>query len=58
MNDKQWQAMHEYFSGWLDKASVGFVLIGMFQPEHMFGGLIGAAVCGLVGPVLKIWSKK
>ena len=58
MNDDQWQAMYEYFTSLLDKTCVGCLLVGLFQIEHLFGGIVGAVVCGLSGLVLKIWSRK
>ena len=36
MTDKQIDAAVELFANWLDKASVGCLLIGMFQPDHIF----------------------
>lgn len=46
------------FSSWFNMASVGFLMVGAFQQEHTFGGLIGATISALFGLVLKIWSKK
>jgi len=58
MNEKQWLAMYCYCANWMNMASVAFIVVGLFQPEHVFGGLIGATICGLVGLTLKIWSMK
>ena len=54
MNENQRKAAAELFSSWLDKASVGCLLVGMFQTEHMFGGLIGAVMLFLAALVLKV----
>ena len=58
MNEEQWQAMYGYFANWLNMASVALLAVGLFEAEHMFGGLIGATACGLFGLIAKIWSKK
>ncbi len=39
-------------------ANVAFLMVGAFQEDHVFGGLIGASISGLMGLVFKIWSKK
>lgn len=54
MTDKQIKASMNFLAGWLDKASVGCLLVGMFQPDHMFGGLVGSVVCFLSAWVLRI----
>lgn len=51
------EAVH-FFSGWLDKTSVGCLVVGLFQPTHMVGGIIGSVVCFAVAITLKIWSAK
>lgn len=56
MTDKQIWASMDFLAGWLDKASVGCLLVGMFQTDHMFGGFIGSMVCFLHGR-LKFWSQ-
>ena len=43
-----------YFAGWLDKLSVAFYAIGIFQPDHMFGGVIGGTILFLVGIGIKV----
>lgn len=58
MTDKQIDAALELFANWLDKASVGCLLVGMFQPDHMFGGFIGSIICFLCALILKIWRAK
>ncbi len=58
MNDEQWKAMYCYFSNWFNMASVAFLMVGAFQKDHVFGGLIGATISGLMGLVFKLWSKK
>ena len=37
MTDNQIKAAVDFLAGWLDKASVGCLLVGMFQPDHIFG---------------------
>lgn len=58
MNEKQWKAVAELSANWLDKASVGCLLVGMFQPEHMFGGLVGSVICFLIALAIKVRSAK
>lgn len=58
MTDKQIDAAVELFANWLDKASVGCLLVGMFQPDHIFGGFIGSTVCFLCALILKVWRAK
>lgn len=58
MTDKQIDAAIELFANWLDKASVGCLLVGMFQPDHIFGGFIGSAICFLFALSLKVWRAK
>ena len=43
-----------YVSGWLDKVSVGCLIVGMFQQDHGIGGTIAAAVFFLAGLILKV----
>lgn len=56
MTDKQINAGLDFLAGWLDKASVGCLLVGMFQPAHMFGGIIGNVVCFLSSGAPRIWG--
>lgn len=58
MTDNQKKAMVDLFVGWLEKASVGCVLVGLFQSNHIFGGIIGSVVCFLAAMGLKIRSVK
>lgn len=55
MTDKQREVAVDLFAGWLDKASVGCLLVGMFQKDHIFGGIIGSIACFLAALTLKIW---
>ncbi len=57
MDNRKIIAMARYCSAWLNMASVAFVAIGVFQPEHMFGGLFGAVLCFLVGFTINYWSE-
>ena len=58
MTDKQISAGLDFFAGWLDKASVGCLLVGMFQPAHMFGGIVGSVICFLGSASIKIMGAK
>lgn len=58
MTDKQIGAALDFLAGWLDKASVGCLLVGMFQPDHIFGGIIGSVICFISAGALKIWGAK
>lgn len=50
--------MYDYFAYWMNKASVGCMLVGVFQTSHIFGALIGAVACYFIGMLIKIWSRK
>lgn len=58
MTDKQIEAGLDFAIGWLEKLSIGCLLVGMFQPSHMFGGIIGGLICGLFACSLKIWRAR
>lgn len=58
MTEKQKLEAVNFIAGWLDKASVGCLIVGLFQPDHMIGGIIGSAVCFTVAITLKVWSAK
>lgn len=58
MTDKQIRASMNFLAGWLDKASVGCLLVGMFQTNHMFGGFIGSLICFLFAWCLRILEVK
>lgn len=47
-----------YASGWLEKVSVGCLVVGLFQQDHIIGGLIGAAFFFFAGFILKIRGAK
>lgn len=54
MTEKQKLEAALYASGWLEKVSVGCLVVGLFQRDHILGGLIGAACFFLAGFILKI----
>jgi len=58
MTEKQKLEAVNFIAGWLDKASVGCLVVGLFQPAHMIGGIMGSAVCFAVAITLKIRSAK
>lgn len=58
LSESQKQAAVVFLSGWLDKVSVGCLIVGLFQEKHIIGGFIGAGVCFLVGIALKVRSVK
>lgn len=58
MTERQKLEAVNFIAGWLDKASVGCLIVGLFQPAHMIGGIIGSVVCFAVAIMLKIWSVK
>ena len=58
MTEKQIIILLDFLSGWLDKASVGCLLVGMFQPNHIFGGIILGTICFLAALSIKIGSVK
>jgi hypothetical protein len=54
MTEKQKLEAANLLAGWLDKVSVGCLVVGLFQPEHMVGGIIGSVICFIVAPAVKI----
>ena len=58
MTDKQINAGLDFLASWLDKASVGCLLVGLFQPEHMFSGIVGSVIYFLFSGSIRIWSAK
>lgn len=58
MTDKQLTVMTIFFADWIEKASVGCLIVGLFQRDHMFGGIIGSIICLLFALCLKIRSAK
>ena len=58
MTEKQKLEAVNFIAGWLDKASVGCLIVGLFQPDHMIGGIIGSAVCFTVAITLKVLERK
>lgn len=58
LNDNQRAEAVGFIAGWLEKVSVGCLVVGLFQPAHMAGGIVGSAVCFAVALTLKIRSAK
>lgn len=58
MTSKQINAAIDFLAGWLDKASVGCLLIGLFQNNHIFGGIVGCVVCFLTALGLRVGSAR
>ncbi|MBQ7607821.1 MAG: hypothetical protein IJU76_07600 [Desulfovibrionaceae bacterium] len=56
MNNKQRLALNDFLANWNKKASLGCLIVGLFQRDHIFGGIIGSIVCFLIALTLKIWS--
>lgn len=54
MTEKQKIEAANFIAGWLDKLSVGCLVVGLFQPSHMVGGIIGSMVCFSVAVAIKI----
>lgn len=44
------QAIEDLLSGWLEKVSVGVILVALFQWKHMLSGVIISVVC-LMGSI-------
>jgi hypothetical protein len=42
-----------FLAGWLEKVSVGCLVVGLFRPEHMIGGMIGS-----MSVLLSPWESK
>lgn len=58
MNEKQKLEAAIFLAGWLEKVSVGCLVVGLFQPAHIFGGIIGSILCFLAGFILKVRAVK
>ena len=58
MTEKQKLEAVGFLADWLDKLSVGCLVVGLFQPTHMIGGIIGSLTCFAVAITLKIRSVK
>ena len=58
MTENQRKEAILFLLGWLDKLSVAFYIVGLFQTEHMFGGLIGGTILFMAGLSLKIGVSK
>ena len=58
MTSKQKLEAAGFLSGWMDKLSVGCLVVGLFQTQHMLAGIVGSLVCFSVGITIKIWSAK
>ncbi len=56
MNEKQIKAFNELLAGWNEKASIGCLIVGLFQREHIFGGIIGSIICFLIALTIKMRS--
>lgn len=54
MTDNQRKEAALFVSGRLDKLSVASFIVGLFQPEHMFGGLVGGTILFLAGISIKV----
>ena len=54
LNDNQRAEAVGFIAGWLEKVSVGCLVVGLFQPAHMAGGILGAACFFLAAFILKI----
>lgn len=58
MTEKQKLEAAVFLAGWLEKVSVGCLVVGLFQPAHILGGIIGSALCFLAGVILKVRAVK
>ena len=56
MEGKQKIEAASFIAGWLEKVSVGCLVVGLFQPEHMIGGMIGSIASFIVALGIKIRS--
>ena len=56
MNSKQKFEAANLLAGWLEKLSVGCLVVGLFQPAHILGGIAAAVFCFTAGLILKIRS--
>lgn len=54
MSERQKIEAAIFLSGWLEKVSVGCLVVGLFQRDHLVGGMIGAIFFFLAGLILKI----
>ena len=56
---KNWKSeVATYAAGWLEKASVGCLVVGLFQPDHIVGGVLGSVFFFVTGLIIKIRGGK
>ncbi len=58
MDENQRTELVLFLAGWLEKISVGCILVGLFQTDHIFGGIVGATISFLAAITLKIRATK
>lgn len=58
MTGKQKSEAASFLAGWQYKVNVGCLVVGLFQPAHMLGGIIGSVLCFLAGIILKVMVAK
>lgn len=58
MDDEDKRDAMLYASGWLEKMSVGCLIVGMFQPTHVVGGVFCGLVFFFTGYYFKLRGRK
>lgn len=56
MNKKQVQVLNKFLADWNEKASIGCLVVGLFQRDHIIGGIIGAIACFIIALTIKMRS--
>lgn len=54
MNGNKKLEVANFIAGWLEKLSVACYAVGLFETEHMFGGLIGGTICFVIAFSIKM----
>ncbi len=58
MTENQRKEAALFLSGWLDKLSVACYIVGLFEKDHMFGGIIGCTILFLAALSIKVRVSK
>lgn len=54
----QWDELVDSIAAWLEKMSVGMMVVGLFQEDYRLAGIFGGAGCFIVSTAIKVWRKR
>lgn len=58
LNQAQWDELVDSISAWLEKMSVGIMVVGLFQKDFRVAGIAGGLGCFIVSMAIKLWRKR